>query len=79
MSIASLLKSNAPPAPSLQFTLMSFAGTVIAIALTGWFSLAFGTPWLMASSVPAACLPSGCPTHRWPSRVTSSAAIWCPR
>lgn len=61
MSIASLLKSNAPPAPSLQFTLMSFAGTVIAIALTGWFSLASGTPWLMASFGASCVLAFGLP------------------
>ena len=61
MPIGSLLKSSAPPAPSLRFTLMSFAGTVVAIALTGWLSLASGTPWLMASFGASCVLAFGLP------------------
>ena len=44
-----LLRSNAPPAPPLRFTLMSFIGAFIAIGTTGWLSYISGVPWLMAS------------------------------
>jgi len=61
MPLPSLLKSGAPPAPSLHFTLVSFVGTVVAIAVTGWLSLMSGTPWLMASFGASCVLAFGLP------------------
>ena len=56
-----LLKSNAPPAPSLRFTLASFIGAVIAIGATGWLSHMSGVPWLMASFGASCVLAFGMP------------------
>lgn len=56
-----LLKSNAPPAPSLRFTLVSFIGAVIAIGATGWLSHMSGVPWLMASFGASCVLAFGMP------------------
>ena len=56
-----LLKSGAPAAPSLRFTLTSFMGVVIAIGATGWLSNLSGTPWLMASMGASCVLAFGVP------------------
>ena len=56
-----LLKSGAPVAPSLRFTLTSFMGVVIAIGATGWLSNLSGTPWLMASMGASCVLAFGVP------------------
>ena len=56
-----LLRSNAPPAPSLRFTLMSFIGAVITIGATGWLSYISGVPWLMASFGASCVLAFGVP------------------
>lgn len=61
MSIGSLLKSGAPPAPSLYFTLMSFIGAVVAIGATGWLSLLSDAPWLMAPFGASCVLAFGMP------------------
>lgn len=61
MPIAPLLKSNAPPAPSLRFTTVSFIGAVIAIGATGWLSHISGVPWLMASFGASCVLAFGVP------------------
>lgn len=61
MLLGSRLKSGAPPAPSLHFTLVSFVGTVVAIAVTGWLSLMSATPWLMASFGASCVLAFGVP------------------
>ena len=56
-----LLKSGAPAAPSLRFTLTSFIGVVIAIGATGWLNAISGTPWLMASLGASCVLAFGLP------------------
>lgn len=61
MPIAPRLRSNAPPAPSLRFTLMSFIGAVITIGATGWLSYISGVPWLMASFGASCVLAFGVP------------------
>ena len=55
------LRSNAPPAPSLRFTLISFIGAVITIGATGWLSYISGVPWLMASFGASCVLAFGVP------------------
>jgi len=57
----SLLKSKAPAAPSLHFTLISFIGAVIAIGVTGWLSHIGGVPWLMAPFGASCVLAFGLP------------------
>ena len=61
MSTRRLLKSGAPAAPSLLFTLTSFMGAVITIGVTGWLSNLSGTPWLMASMGASCVLAFGVP------------------
>jgi CBS-domain-containing membrane protein len=61
MPISKLLRSSAPPAPSLHFTLVSFVGTLLAIGVTGWLSHVSGTPWLMASFGASCVLAFGVP------------------
>lgn len=61
MPIGPLLKSNAPPAPTLGFTLVSLIGAVIAIGTTGWLSHRYGAPWLMASFGASCVLAFGMP------------------
>ena len=61
MPIVPLLKSSAPPAPSLRFTLASFIGAVIAIGATGWLSHISGVPWLMAPFGASCVLAFGLP------------------
>lgn len=61
MSIRRLLSSNAPPAPSLKFILISSIGATIAIAITGWLSVLSGTPWLMAPFGASCVLAFGVP------------------
>ncbi|WP_065761404.1 HPP family protein [Pseudomonas defluvii] len=61
MPIGPILKSSAPPAPSLHFSLLSFIGAVIAIGATGWLSHVSGAPWLMASFGASCVLAFGLP------------------
>lgn len=61
MSISRLLKSQAPAAPSLRFSLSAFIGTLLAIGSTGWLSHASGTPWLMAAFGASCVLAFGVP------------------
>lgn len=61
MTIISLFRSKAPPAPSLTFVLLSSLGTIVAIGITGWLSLVSGTPWLMAPFGASCVLAFGVP------------------
>ncbi len=61
MSIRRLLRSGAPPAPPLNFVLLSSVGALIAIAITGWMTVLSGIPWLMAPFGASCILAFGLP------------------
>lgn len=61
MPIRRLLHSDAPPAPSLKFILLSSFGALTAIAITGWLSVVSDIPWLMAPFGASCVLAFGVP------------------
>jgi len=61
MSLPNVLKSGAPPAPTLAFTALSLLGAALAIGATGWLSQASHLPWLMAPFGASCVLAFGLP------------------
>ncbi|KDO00231.1 MULTISPECIES: HPP family protein [Pseudomonas] len=55
------LKSKAPAAPSLHFSLLSLIGAALAIGATGWLSQVSGALWLMAPFGASCVLAFGMP------------------
>jgi CBS-domain-containing membrane protein len=53
--------SGAPPAPTLAFTAWAFAGTLLALGLSGWLSVASGMPWQIAPFGASCALAFGLP------------------
>lgn len=61
MPLLRIPSSKAPPAPPFTFVMLSSLGAMIAIAATGWLSIASGTPWLMAPFGASCVLAFGLP------------------
>ena len=61
MPLPRILRTSAPPAPPLKFTLLSSLGALAAIAITGWLSGTTGFSWLMAPFGASCVLAFGVP------------------